>query len=202
MHYRHPSEIMDEIARLTPTFARLQLREARSARQHPVAVQRQGAGRHADDARRDSSCGAKASSSSPSSCRRTNAPPASIPLLLTTGRILTQYNVGAQTRRTENVTWASADVLEIHPHDAEVRGIKDGDIVGLTSRSGEIVLPADVTDRVRPGVVYTTFHFPESGANVVTTENSDWATNCPGIQGDGGRDRQGQPTVGVAEASP
>jgi formate dehydrogenase major subunit len=51
--------------------------------------------------------------------------------------------------------------------------------VGLTSRSGEIVLPAEVTDRVRPGVVYTTFHFPESGANVVTTENSDWATNCP-----------------------
>ena len=78
-----------------------------------------------------------------------------------------------------NASTASADVLEIHPHDAELRGIKDGDLVGLTSRSGEIVLPADVTDRVRPGVVYTTFHFPESGANVVTTENSDWATNCP-----------------------
>ena len=70
-------------------------------------------------------------------------------------------------------------MLEIHPHDAEVRGIKEGDWSGLTSRSGEIVLPADVTDRVQPGVVYTTFHFPESGANVVTTENSDWATNCP-----------------------
>ena len=77
------------------------------------------------------------------------------------------------------MTWASADVVEIHPHDAEVRGIRDGDSVGLTSRSGEIVLPAEVTDRVRPGVVYTTFHFPETGANVVTTENSDWATNCP-----------------------
>ena len=93
--------------------------------------------------------------------------------------MLAQYNVGAQTRRTANVTWASADRLEIHPHDAEVRGINDGDMVGLTSRSGDIVLPADVTDRVRPGVVYTTFHFPESGANVVTTDNSDWATNCP-----------------------
>ena len=101
------------------------------------------------------------------------------PLLLTTGRKLTQYNVGAQTRRTSNVAWASADVVEIHPHDAEVRGISDGDLVGLTSRSGEIVLAVEVTDRVRPGVVYTTFHFPESGANVVTTENSDWATNCP-----------------------
>jgi formate dehydrogenase major subunit len=67
----------------------------------------------------------------------------------------------------------------VHPHDAELRGIKTGDMVGLTSRSGDIVLPAVVTDRVRAGVVYTTFHFPESGANVVTTENSDWATNCP-----------------------
>jgi formate dehydrogenase major subunit len=101
------------------------------------------------------------------------------PLLLTTGRVLSQYNVGAQTRRTANVAWASEDRLEIHPHDAEVRGISDGDLVGLTSRSGDIVLRAEVTDRVRPGVVYTTFHFPESGANVVTTENSDWATNCP-----------------------
>jgi formate dehydrogenase major subunit len=101
------------------------------------------------------------------------------PLLLTTGRILTQYNVGAQTRRTQNVAWSGEDVLEIHPHDAEVRGIKEGDWAGLTSRAGEIVLRATVTPRVRPGVVYTTFHFPESGANVVTTENSDWATNCP-----------------------
>src|SRR4029453_6460480 len=95
------------------------------------------------------------------------------------GRVLTQYNVGAQTRRTANVTWAAADRLEIPPHDAQGRGIVDGELRGLTSRSGEIVLPAEVTDRVRPGVVYTTFHFPESGANVVTTENSDWATNCP-----------------------
>jgi formate dehydrogenase major subunit len=101
------------------------------------------------------------------------------PLLLTTGRILSQYNVGAQTRRTDNVAWASEDVLEIHPHDAETRGIVHGDWVGISSRVGSTVLRADVTDRVQPGVVYTTFHFPESGANVVTTENSDWATNCP-----------------------
>ena len=101
------------------------------------------------------------------------------PLLLTTGRILTQYNVGAQTRRTANVAWHHEDVLEMHPHDAETRGIQTGDLVGVTSRAGETVLHAEVTDRVRPGVVYTTFHFPDSGANVVTTENSDWATNCP-----------------------
>jgi formate dehydrogenase major subunit len=104
---------------------------------------------------------------------------AKFPLILTTGRILSQYNVGVQTRRTANVTWHAEDVLEIHPHDAETRGIETGDWVGLTSRAGSIVLHATVTERVQPGVVYTTFHFPESAANVITTENSDWATNCP-----------------------
>jgi formate dehydrogenase major subunit len=101
------------------------------------------------------------------------------PLLLTTGRILTQYNVGAQTRRTANVAWHHEDVLEIHPHDAEQRGIRDGDFASVKSRAGETTLRAFITERVQPGVVYTTFHHPESGANVVTTENSDWATNCP-----------------------
>ncbi len=101
------------------------------------------------------------------------------PLILTTGRVLTQYNVGAQTRRTQNIIWHEEDRLDIHPHDAEVRGINDGDWVGLTSRAGETVLRSRVTEKIAPGVVYTTFHFPETNANVVTTENSDWATNCP-----------------------
>jgi formate dehydrogenase major subunit len=101
------------------------------------------------------------------------------PLILTTGRILSQYNVGAQTRRTENVKWHSEDRLEIHPHDAEERGIKQDDWVGIESRAGQTVLRATISENVQPGVVYTTFHFPESGANVITTNNSDWATNCP-----------------------
>jgi formate dehydrogenase major subunit len=104
---------------------------------------------------------------------------AKFPLILTTGRILSQYNVGAQTRRTENNRWHDEDRLEIHPNDAEERGIVEGDWVGITSRAGETVLRARVCERVQPGVVYTTFHFPESGANVITTDNSDWATNCP-----------------------
>ncbi len=101
------------------------------------------------------------------------------PLLLTTGRILSQYNVGAQTRRTANVTWHDQDVLEVHPHDAEVRGIRQGDWVRLASRAGATSLRAEITDRVSPGVVYTTFHHPDTQANVVTTDFSDWATNCP-----------------------
>ena len=101
------------------------------------------------------------------------------PLLLTTGRILSQYNVGTATRRTPNTVWHEEDVLEIHPHDAEVRGIGHGDPVHVASRKGAITLHASVTDRVPPGIVYTTFHHPDSSANVITTEYSDWATNCP-----------------------
>jgi formate dehydrogenase major subunit len=101
------------------------------------------------------------------------------PLLLTTGRILSHYNVGAQTRRTENVVWHPEDMLEMHPIDAEDRGLKSGDWTKLASRSGETTLRLLVTDRVAPGVVYTTFHHPSTQANVVTTDYSDWATNCP-----------------------
>ncbi len=101
------------------------------------------------------------------------------PLILTTGRILSQYNVGAQTRRTDNVQWHPEDLLEIHPHDAEERGLKDGDTVSLASRVGATTLRAVISERMPQGVVYTTFHHPITGANVVTTEYSDWATNCP-----------------------
>jgi formate dehydrogenase major subunit len=101
------------------------------------------------------------------------------PLILTTGRILAHYNVGAQTRRTDNVAWHPEDILEIHSSDAEMRGIKTGMKVSLASRVGATTLTAKVSDRMPPGVVYTTFHHPVTGANVITTENSDWATNCP-----------------------
>ena len=101
------------------------------------------------------------------------------PLLLTTGRILSQYNVGAQTRRTDNVRWLEEDILELHASDAETRGIRTGDWVSIRSRIGEITLRAEVSTKVAPGVVYTTFHHPMTGTNVITTELSDWATNCP-----------------------
>jgi formate dehydrogenase major subunit len=178
MHYSHPSEIMDEIARLTPTFTGVSYEkiDRLGSIQWPCndKAPEGTPTMHVDEFVRGKGK-FFVTEFVPTSERATRR----FPLLLTTGRILSQYNVGAQTRRTSNVAWAAADVLEIHPHDAETRGIKQGDMVGLTSRSGSIVLPAEITDRVRPGVVYTTFHFPESGANVVTTENSDWATNCP-----------------------
>jgi formate dehydrogenase major subunit len=75
--------------------------------------------------------------------------------------------------------WHDEDVLEVHPHDAENRGIREGDLVSLASRVGDTTLRARISERMQPGVVYTTFHHVGTGANVVTTEYSDWATNCP-----------------------
>ena len=176
--YSHPREIMDEVARLTPSFAGVSFDrlEAEGSLQWPVNeahpdgapimhvegfVRGKGKFVVTDYVPTDERTGPRH------------------PLLLTTGRILSQYNVGAQTRRTDNVVWHEEDLLEIHPSDAENRGLKDGDWVRLASRTGETTLRAAVTDRVAPGVVYTTFHHPATQANVVTTEYSDWATNCP-----------------------
>ena len=121
------------------------------------------------------------------------------PLLLTTGRILSQYNVGAQTRRTENVVWHDEDRLEIHPHDAEQRGVRDGDWVRLASRAGETTLRALITERVAPGVVYTTFHHPDTQANVVTTDYLRLGDQLPGIQGHRGAGVAVERAVGMAE---
>ncbi|HTC16277.1 MAG TPA: formate dehydrogenase subunit alpha [Steroidobacteraceae bacterium] len=178
MHYNHASEIMEEIARLTPTFAGMSFDKIERLGsiqwpcndEHPEGTPTMHVGQFVRGKGKF-----WATEYVPTSERSTSR----FPLILTTGRILTQYNVGAQTRRTGNVVWHSEDVLEIHPHDADVRGISDGDWVGLTSRAGETVLRAKVSEKIAPGVVYTTFHFPETNANVVTTENSDWATNCP-----------------------
>ena len=178
MHYNHPSEIMDEIARLTPTFHGVTYEkiDKLGSIQWPCNDEApEGTPvMHIDEFVRGK--GKFVVTEYVPTDERTNS---QYPLLLTTGRILSQYNVGAQTRRTANVMWHDEDKLEIHPHDAEQRGINDGDWVGIRSRAGETVLRAVITERIQPGVVYTTFHHPFSGANVVTTDNSDWATNCP-----------------------
>ena len=178
MHYNRSSEIMDEIASLTPTFAGVsfELLDRVGSVQWPCnAAQPLGTPiMHEKVFVRGK--GRFLITQFVPTPEKTNR---RFPLLLTTGRILSQYNVGAQTRRTENVLWHAEDVLEMHPHDAEVRGIKDGGLVMLTSRKGEISLTALVTDRVPQGVLHTTFHYPELAANVITTEFSDWATNCP-----------------------
>ncbi|MGY6277788.1 formate dehydrogenase subunit alpha [Methylomonas sp. MgM2] len=178
MNYSHPSEIMAEIASLTPQFAGVSYEkiDAMGSIQWPCNDEAPDGTpiMHADHFVRGK--GRFMLTEYVPTEERTNS---KFPLILTTGRILSQYNVGAQTRRTDNVAWHDEDRLEIHPHDAEVLGIADGDWVGIKSRTGETVMHAVITDRMQPGVVYTTFHFPHSGANVITTDNSDWATNCP-----------------------
>jgi formate dehydrogenase major subunit len=178
MNYRHPSEIMDEIARLTPTFHGVSFEKIDHLGsiqwpcndEHPQGTPVM----HVDEFVRGK--GRFMLTEYVPTSEKVNA---AYPLILTTGRILSQYNVGAQTRRTANVAWHDEDRLELHPHDAEERGIAEGDWVGIESRAGQTVLRARISERMQPGVVYTTFHFPGSGANVITTENSDWATNCP-----------------------
>ena len=176
--YTHSSEIMDEVARLTPSFAGVshaRLDEAGSLQWPVNAAHPDGSPvMHVDGFVRGK--GKFVVTDYVPTDEKTGP---RFPLLLTTGRILSQYNVGAQTRRTENTIWHPEDLLEMHPTDAENRGLKDGDWVRLVSRTGETTLRAVVTDRVAPGVVYTTFHHPATQANVVTTEYSDWATNCP-----------------------
>jgi formate dehydrogenase major subunit len=178
MHYRHPSEIMEEIARLTPTFHGMSYAKLdrlgsiqwpcneRTPEGTPVM--------HVGEFVRG-----KGKFMLTAYVPTEEHTSRMFPLLLTTGRVLSQYNVGAQTRRTANVVWHDEDKLEIHPHDAEQRGVREADWVGVRSRAGETVLRAHITERIQPGVVYTTFHHPFSGANVVTTDISDWATNCP-----------------------
>jgi len=178
MKYNHASEIMDEIAALTPTFKGVSFKklDELGSIQWPCNDEApEGTPTmHVDEFVRG-----KGKFFVTQYVPTTEKVNAKYPLILTTGRILSQYNVGAQTRRTQNVAWHKEDLIEIHPHDAEDRGIHEGDWVGITSRAGETVLRATITERVQPGVVYTTFHHPESGANVITTDNSDWATNCP-----------------------
>jgi formate dehydrogenase major subunit len=178
MSYDHPREIMDEIASVTPTFAGVSFEtlDKLGSVQWPcnAAAPEGTPTMHVDSFARGKGRFVP-TTFVPTEERSTRK----YPLILTTGRILSQYNVGAQTRRTANVAWHPEDLLEIHPHDAEVRGINDGDDVTLSSRVGATTLHAVISDRMPVGVVYTTFHHPVTGANVVTTENSDWATNCP-----------------------
>ncbi len=178
MNYAHPSQVMDEIAQLTPTFtgvSYIRLDELGSI-QWPC---NEGAPAGTPTMHVDRFVRGKGKFMVTEYVPTDERTGPRFPLLLTTGRILSQYNVGAQTRRTANNAWHHEDVLEIHPFDAENRGIREGDLVALASRAGETSLRATITDRVPPGVVYTTFHHARTGANVVTTDNSDWATNCP-----------------------
>ncbi len=178
MLYENAAQIMDEIAQLAPSFANVsfEMLDRVGSVQWPCndAAPEGTPIMHVDGFVRGK--GQFVTTEYVPTEEKTNR---KFPLILTTGRILSQYNVGAQTRRTHNVDWWEEDVLEIHPSDAEMRGVRERQWVSVRSRKGETVVRAKLSDRMQPGVVYTTFHHPETGANVITTELSDWATSCP-----------------------
>ncbi|MEQ1695708.1 MAG: formate dehydrogenase subunit alpha [Hyphomicrobiaceae bacterium] len=178
MHYNSGAEIMDEIARMTPTFKGVSFErlDKLGSIQWPCNDEAPDGTPTMHMVEFTRGKGRFMTTEFVATTERANR---DYPLILTTGRILSQYNVGAQTRRTDNVVWHPEDVLEMHTHDAEVRGVRDGGFISVKSRIGQTSLRVRITDRMPQGVVYTTFHHPVSGANVITTDNSDWATNCP-----------------------
>ena len=101
------------------------------------------------------------------------------PIILTTNRNLVHYNAGTMTRRTANVDLVREDVLLIHPKDARRYGIAEGDLVRVESARGHVEIKAHITREVKPGIVSTTFHFPEVLINNVTSDIHDDIAHCP-----------------------
>ncbi|MGB4841244.1 MAG: formate dehydrogenase subunit alpha [Saprospiraceae bacterium] len=101
------------------------------------------------------------------------------PYIITTNRELEHYNAGTMTRRTRNVQILTEDILMIHPEDAARHFIDDGDLVCVESPRGKIDIKARITDEVRPGVLSSTFHFPEIMLNNITSDEHDTEAMCP-----------------------
>jgi len=101
------------------------------------------------------------------------------PLVLVTGRVLQHYNAGTMTRRTANADLVDRDLLEIHPVDAARLWIADGDRVSVRSRVGRTEIEARITERIEPGHVFTSFHFPETRTNLLIGQSADVNTSCP-----------------------
>jgi formate dehydrogenase major subunit len=101
------------------------------------------------------------------------------PYILTTNRELEHYNCGAMTRRTGNVEILTDDYLLINPKDATENLINNGDMICLESPRGKVDIKAKITDEVNPGVLSTTFHFPEIMVNNITSDVHDSEALCP-----------------------
>ncbi len=180
VQYAHAGEVLEELARLTPAYsgASFELIDRVGSAQWPVNVDAPEGTEvlHIDQFPRANGRGTFMLTGFVPTRERVSD---QHPLLLTTGRILSQYNVGTQTRRTANSQWHPEDVLEMSSGDMQARGLRDGNLVKVSSRFGSTQLKVTESARVNPGVVYTTFHHAVTKANAVTSDLSDWATNCP-----------------------
>ena len=110
-------------------------------------------------------------------------PDAEYPLVLTTGRSLWQYHSGSMTRRSAGLDrLAPHSWLEIHPTDAGRLGVRDGDAVSVASRRGRVTTVARVTGTIKPGVVFMPFHYAESAANELTNTAVDPVAKIPELK--------------------
>jgi formate dehydrogenase major subunit len=107
------------------------------------------------------------------------SPSEAYPFILITGRILQHYGCGAQSRRTDIMRLVDADVLEMHPADAADLGFHEGEVVRLVSARSEAVLPLTVSERVQPGQLFTSFHFPATDINALLSSSADESSKCP-----------------------
>lgn len=178
MSYRDPSEIMAEIAQLAPMFAGLSFErlESPESLQWPVpAMTHPGTALMHQEAFPKGPAHFVPVDYLPPG----EAPSEAYPFVLITGRILQHYNCGAQTRRTDILQVVDTDVLEIHATDAARLGLKNGDLVRLVSARGEARLPVLISERIRVGELFTSFHFPESALNVLLSSSADESSKCP-----------------------
>ena len=178
MGWETPWDATDEIARLTPEYAGLSReRLGRSGLQWPIAAD--GTDSPTLYETEFSRPGGKGAFAALPYKTPGDAPDTEFPLVLVTGRVLQHYNAGTMTRRTHNVTLVDRDWLEIHPVDAARLWVSDGDKVSIRSRVGQTELYARVTDRIEPGHVFTSFHFPEARTNLLVGQSADVNTSCP-----------------------
>ncbi|MBS1863924.1 MAG: formate dehydrogenase subunit alpha [Actinobacteria bacterium] len=176
--WRSPWDALDEIARLTPEYAGVsRARLGRQGLQWPVRPDGTDSPTLYDTVF-DRPGGRGHFAALPYKAPG-DAADQDFPLILVTGRILQHYNAGTMTRRTGNATLVDRDLLEIHPLDAERLWVKDGDRVSVRSRVGRIEIEAKVTERIEPGHVFTTFHFPETRTNLLVGQSADVNTSCP-----------------------
>jgi formate dehydrogenase major subunit len=178
MGWETPWDALDEIARLTPHYAGVS-RERLGRRGLQWPVRSDGTDSPTlYDTTFDNPTGKGKFAPLPYKAPG-DAPDNEFPLVLVTGRVLQHYNAGTMTRRTHNVTLVDRDWLEVHPVDAARLWVSDGDKVSVRSRVGQTELHVKVTERIEPGHVFTTFHFPEARTNLLVGQSADVNTSCP-----------------------
>lgn len=175
--YRHPSEILEEMARYVPDYAGIGYeRIEKVGLQTPVTTQDHPGTPYLYGERfpRD-----RAKFHPLEYTPNAEMPDEEYPLVLSTGRVLEHWHGGTLTRHSWMDDLFPEALMDIHPADAARLGVKDGSPVRVTSRRGSIVLRAKVTTKTNIGVVFIPFHFREAAANLLTTDAVDPQAKIP-----------------------